>query len=105
MSSNGNVVATMEPYVPGSSFSEYAERFEHFFEFNQTPDDRKRSMFITLGGPAVFSELKLLYPGQSLSTLTYTEIIAKLKSRFDKIDSDVIQCYKFHTRVQALYLI
>ncbi|XP_055599581.1 uncharacterized protein LOC129748837 [Uranotaenia lowii] len=98
---NGNIIGSMEPYVPGTVFSQYAERFEHFFEFNQTPDDRKRSLFITLSGPVIFSELKLLFPGQNLNTVTYTDMIARLKSRFDKEDTDVVQCFKLESRIQT----
>lgn len=95
-----NLVGVIEPYVVGNSFTEYAERFEEFFEFNQIDDNRKRSTFCTLSGPAIYSEIKLLFPGKRVKELSYTEIIQKLKSRYDKIDSDVIQCFKFNTRMQ-----
>ncbi|XP_055599174.1 uncharacterized protein K02A2.6-like [Uranotaenia lowii] len=96
-----NIVGSMEPYVPGTLFSQYAERFEHFFEFNQTPDERKRSLFITLSGPIIFNELKLLYPGQNLNTVNYNDMIARLKARFDKEDTDVVQCFKLESRIQT----
>lgn len=52
-----NLVGVIEPYVVGNSFTEYAERFEEFFGFNQIDDNRKRSTFCTLSGPAIYSEI------------------------------------------------
>ncbi|XP_055531307.1 uncharacterized protein LOC129722094 [Wyeomyia smithii] len=71
------------------------------FQYNNVPENSQKALFITLSGSAVFEELKLLYPARDLSTLQYNEIIKKLKERFDKKESDLIQRFKFYNRVQG----
>ncbi|XP_055545325.1 uncharacterized protein LOC129730199 [Wyeomyia smithii] len=96
-----NIVGSIEPYVPGASFTNYVERLGFVFQYNNVPESSQKALFITLSGPAVFEELKLLYPARDLSTLQYAEIIKKLKERFDKKESDLIQRFKFYNRVQG----
>lgn len=100
---SGNIVGSIEHYVRGTSFSNYAERLKFIFEYNKVPEDSKKSLFITLSGPAVFEELKLLYPSTSISALNYTDIIKKLQDRFDKKEPDLIQRYKFYNRSQTQF--
>lgn len=52
-------------------------------------------------GTEVFNQIKLLFPGQNVSDLTYKQITDALEKRYDKKDSDVIHTYKFWTRRQA----
>ena len=96
-----NIVDSIEPYVPGASFTNYVERLGFVSQYNNVPESSQKALFITLSGPAVFEELKLLYPARDLSTLQYAEIIKKLKERFDKKESDLIQRFKFYNRVQG----
>ncbi|XP_058445611.1 uncharacterized protein K02A2.6-like [Malaya genurostris] len=97
-----NMVTTIEPYRKGTSFSDWEERLGYYFIMNNVTDESKKAHFVTLGGPIIFSELKLLFPNGKLVEAPYNEIVAKLKLRFDKVESDLIQRFKFHQRVQQL---
>lgn len=67
---------------------------------NKIPDEDKRDHFITLSGPIIFRELKLLFPNSNLAEVLYTEMLSKLKARLDKTESDLVQRLKFNLRVQ-----
>ncbi|XP_062703656.1 uncharacterized protein K02A2.6-like [Aedes albopictus] len=60
----------------------------------------KKAYLATLGGPVVYSELKLLYPNTDLNTIAYRDMISKLKARFDKVAPDIIQRLNFNNRMQ-----
>ncbi|XP_062700870.1 uncharacterized protein LOC134285020 [Aedes albopictus] len=93
-------IGSVEPYVVGTSFSDYAERLQHVFNYNRVPEVNRKSLFITVSGAAVFSELKKLYPGTDLDTLLYNDIIVKLKNRFDKKERTMVQKALFYERCQ-----
>lgn len=93
-------IGSVEPYVVGTSFSDYAERLQHVFNYNRVPEGNRKSLFITVSGAAVFSEMKKLYPGVDLDTLEYNDIINKLKGRFDKTDGRMVQKALFYERCQ-----
>ncbi|XP_058816637.1 uncharacterized protein LOC131679904 [Topomyia yanbarensis] len=104
--SNGKanvLIGTIELYVVGTSFTNYSERLEYLFQVNGIDDPGKqKALFATLSGPAVYEELKLLYPSKDdLKNVGYGDISQKLHERFDKVDSDLIQRYKFYNRVQG----
>lgn len=94
------MTTTIEPYRRGISFADWVERLEFFFEANNIQENLRRPHFITLGGPVVYKELKLLYPSTSINEVSYADMIARLKSRLDKTESDLIQRFKFNNRVQ-----
>lgn len=94
------MATTIEPYRRGISFAEWVERLEFFFEANDIQDNLRRPHFITLGGPVVYKEVKLLYPNTNINEVPYADMIARLKSRLDKTESDLIQRFKFNNRVQ-----
>ena len=77
-----NIVGSIEPYVPGTSFANYVDRLGFVFLYNKVPEDSQKALFITLSGTAVFEEIKLLYPAQDISTLRYDEIIKKIERTF-----------------------
>ena len=57
----------------------------------------KKVHFITLGGPVVYSQLKLLYPAGNFDEVSYDDWIRKLCDRLDKTESDMIQRLRFNT--------
>lgn len=91
---------TLEPFRKGNSFGDWVERLGFFFDMNKIPDEEKRAHFITLSGPIIFRELKLLYPNSNLAEVPYEEMITKLKARLDKTESDLVQRLKFNVRIQ-----
>ncbi|XP_062565285.1 uncharacterized protein LOC134227649 [Armigeres subalbatus] len=95
------LIGTVDPYVPGTSFSNYVELIEYFFSSNNIEQDRKKDIFMSCCGFPTFAELKLLYPATDLRTLSYEEITRKLKERFDKVDSEIVLRYKFRSRKQG----
>ncbi|XP_062708884.1 uncharacterized protein LOC115257023 isoform X2 [Aedes albopictus] len=94
------LTTNMEPYRKGTSFTEWVERLGSVFRLNKIRDEDKKDYFATLCGPAVYSEVKLLFPNDSYDNIAYDEMIKKLKSRFDKSESDIIHRFKFNHRVQ-----
>ncbi|XP_055616169.1 uncharacterized protein LOC129769295 [Toxorhynchites rutilus septentrionalis] len=97
---NVNVTATIEPYRKGMPFGEWVERLEFYFTLNDVVDEAKRAYFVTLSGPVIFHELKLLFPTRNLVTVSYDDMIARLRTRLDKTESDLIQRLKFNNRMQ-----
>lgn len=99
-------IGSVEPFIPGTPFSDYAERLQYVFNYNNVPEANRKSLFITVSGTAVFTELKKLYPGVNLDTLQYDDIITRLKNRFDKKDGKMVQksmfCdRRFHPRCET----
>ena len=97
---NPSISVTIEPYRKGTPFGDWIERLGFFFVVNNVAADAKRAHFITLSGPTVFTELKLLYPNGNLAEVEYEDMVSKLRARFDKTESDLIQRLKFNNRVQ-----
>ncbi|XP_062704094.1 uncharacterized protein K02A2.6-like [Aedes albopictus] len=97
------LVNHVEPYVPGTiPFSQYLEQMEWIFIDNKMADpDEQKASFLAACGKEVYSELKLLFPGKDLKTVSFKEITDALKKRYDKTESDMIQRYKFYQRVQG----
>lgn len=81
-----NITTILEPYRKGSSFSDWVDRLRFFFNMNKVTDEAKRDHFITLSGPFIFRELKLLYPNTDLAQV---EMVNKLTARLDKTESDI----------------
>ncbi|XP_065083728.1 uncharacterized protein LOC135705805 [Ochlerotatus camptorhynchus] len=78
---NVNVTATIEPYRKGMPFGEWVERLEFYFALNKVSIETKRAYFVTLSGPVIFHELKLLFPTSNLNTVSYDDMIANLREK------------------------
>ncbi|XP_062535711.1 uncharacterized protein LOC134204921 [Armigeres subalbatus] len=97
-----SVSTTIVPYLPNSiPFAQYVEQLEYVFLNNNVPEERYKTSFLAVCGVTVFSEIKKLFPGQDVKTLSYQQITEQLKKRFDKCDSEVINSYKFWSRRQS----
>nr|XP_029733805.1 uncharacterized protein LOC109415052 [Aedes albopictus] len=90
----------LEPFRKGTSFNDWFTRLKYFFSVNNIKEENKLAYFITMSGPIIFSEIKLLYPAGDFEKATLDDIVSKLKNRLDKTDPDLVQRYKFSTRVQ-----
>ncbi|XP_062698512.1 uncharacterized protein LOC109427057 [Aedes albopictus] len=95
------LIGTIDPYVQGTSFSHYVEQMEYIFSSNDIQEVKKKDIFLSLCGVTVFHELKRLYPATDLKTVSYADIIKKLKERYDKVESDIVMRFKFRCRVQG----
>ncbi|XP_062708590.1 uncharacterized protein LOC134289597 [Aedes albopictus] len=95
------LIGSIDPYVQGTSFSHYVEQMEFIFSSNDIVEGKKKDIFLSLCGVTVFQELKRLYPATDLKTVSYADIIKKLKERYDKVESDIVMRYKFRCRVQG----
>ncbi|XP_062704998.1 uncharacterized protein LOC115266360 [Aedes albopictus] len=100
--SNSGLIGSIDHYQPGRSFTNYVERFEILCRINKVKDEEKSSWFMSLGGDELFDEIKLLFPKQDVSTLSYEDIVKKLKARFDKTEPALMYRYKFANRFQGL---
>ncbi|XP_055599178.1 uncharacterized protein K02A2.6-like [Uranotaenia lowii] len=96
----GNLLALIEPYRRGTSFSNWVERLRFCFQVNNISDIQRKPLLFTLSGPVVFDELMLLFPNDQLANAEYDDMIDRLKQRFDKKESSRILRFRFTTRVQ-----
>ncbi|XP_055591044.1 uncharacterized protein LOC129743109 [Uranotaenia lowii] len=98
---SSNLATSIEPYRRGTSFSDWVERLGYCFMINKISDEDKKAHFITLAGPYIFTELKLLFPGPgALTEARYEQIVTALKTRIDKVDDEVSQRLAFSGRFQ-----
>ncbi|XP_058829258.1 uncharacterized protein LOC131688765 [Topomyia yanbarensis] len=95
-----SMASLIEPYRKGTPFSDWIDRLEYCFVANKVEDNLKKAHFITLGGPIVYSELKLQYPTGNLNEVSYDDMIKKLKTRLDKKPSGLVQRLRFSNRTQ-----
>ncbi|XP_062565694.1 uncharacterized protein LOC134227983 [Armigeres subalbatus] len=96
-----SVAFSLEPYRKGTSFNDWFTRLKYFFLVNKVKEEDKMAYFITMSGQAIFSEIKLLFPAGNFEEATLEDIVSKLKNRLDKTDPDLVQRYKFSTRIQG----
>lgn len=95
---------TCDPFIPGTiPFAQYVEQLEWLFVHNNYTEDRYKASFLAVCGTEVYSQLKLLFPGQNFKDLAYKDIVEMLKKRYDRKESEVIHSYKFWTRRQGQY--
>ncbi|XP_062706892.1 uncharacterized protein K02A2.6-like isoform X2 [Aedes albopictus] len=95
-----SAMGTLDHYVAGTPFTNYVERLESLSRFNKWDEENKKCVLIALSGSVVYDELKLMFPGVELQTLRYDDMIKKLKERFDKVEPDMMQRYRFYNRYQ-----
>ncbi|XP_058453232.1 uncharacterized protein LOC131431848 [Malaya genurostris] len=92
--------STLEPFRKGTSFTHWVERLDFVFMANKIPEAERKAHFVTLVGPYVYSELKLLFPTGSLTDVPLNTMIERLKMRLDKTASGVCQRISFNQRIQ-----
>lgn len=95
-------MSTIEPFHPDGSitFSQYLDQLEWIYLHQKVADGDKKTTFLASCGTAVYSELRLLYPGRNLKDIEYKDLTDSLRKRFDKSESDLVQRIKFYARVQ-----
>ena len=83
------------------SWTLYTEGLEQFFLANRiTEVDWQRAIFLTVVGPTTYALLRnLLSPALPISK-TLQEVIEVLNSHFDPAPSEIIERFKFNSRVR-----
>ncbi|XP_058448857.1 uncharacterized protein LOC131428830 [Malaya genurostris] len=97
------LVNQIEPFIPGTiPFAQFLEQLDWVFAHHKvtSPEEQKVS-FLATCSREVYSELKLLFPGKDLKTVSFKEITDALKKRYDKTESELVQRYKFYQRAQG----
>lgn len=97
-----SLIGTVDHFVRGSSFAQYMERMDILYQLNNVADNMKKSLFITMSGPVIFEEVKLIYPGMNVKDIDYADMIEKLKNRFDKIEPNMMHRHRLHMRKQGV---
>ena len=84
-----------------SSFEQYVERLEFYFEANEVQqENKKKAVFLSVVGPAHFSLLRDLIAPETTNKKTYSELVDTLKRHFDVTPSKFLQRGRFEMRVR-----
>ena len=100
-----SLIGTVDHYLRGSSdymVSDYMERMNILYVLNNISDSNKKNLFITLSGPVIFEEVKLIFPGVAIAAIDYDDMISKLKERLDKTKPNMLYRHKFNARIQGI---
>ncbi|XP_063049093.1 uncharacterized protein K02A2.6-like [Engraulis encrasicolus] len=83
------------------TWEEYCEILDQFFEANGIDDgDKQRAVLISVVGPATYKLIRNLVSPDKPSTKTYDQIVTLMKDHFDPKPSEIVQRYKFDSRVR-----
>ncbi|XP_060539046.1 uncharacterized protein K02A2.6-like [Pantherophis guttatus] len=92
------------PFNPtGEDWEAYMERFYMFMEANDLlslSEQRKRALFLTHCGPAVFKMAKALAAPADLKTMTWTTLQEILKAHYAPQASSLVRRHEFYRRDQ-----
>ena len=82
-------------------WSQYEERLGHFFAANGVESaEKKRSIFLSVVGAATYKLLRSLVAPAKPGDKTYEELVKLLGAHFNPPPSEIVQRFKFHSRVQ-----
>lgn len=82
------------------SWTSYTERLNHYFKANDTPNNKQKSILLTVIGPATYSLAKSLSQTEGLDAKSFKDIVKLLEEHYCPKQSQIIQRYKFNTRVR-----
>ena len=75
---------------------------KHYFIANDVGNgDKKRSILLSTCGASTFTLIQNLVEKDKLNTMSFDDIVKKVKSHYDPEPSVIIQRYKFNTRTGA----
>nr|XP_015800346.2 uncharacterized protein LOC107375995 [Nothobranchius furzeri] len=96
------VIGTVSPFARESqSWEEYSEMLEVFFEANEIDDaDEKKAVLLSGVGSATYSLLRSLLSPETQKDKTYDELIQILQTHFSPKPSQIVQRFKFNSRMQ-----
>ena len=79
----------------------YVDRLGHFLDANGITDEgKKRSVFLAVIGPAAYRLLISLIAPAKPGEKGYDDLVKTLTEHYDPAPSEIVQRYKFHTRIR-----
>ena len=79
----------------------YVERLGHVFVANEiTEEDKKRAIFLSVIGASTYKLLSSLLAPAKPGEKSYTFLIDKLSEHFTPVLSEIVERFKFHTRLR-----
>ena len=92
----------IEEYSESENWSQYIERLRYYFEANSiTETEKKRSIFLTVYGSKCYGLIRNLLSPTKPDEKTFEELNKLVQDHLNPEPSEVIQCYKFHTKVHS----
>ena len=80
---------------------QYVERLEHFLAANGIDDaNKKRAVLLTVVGAATYETLRNIVFPKKPGEKTYAELVAALSKHFRPTPSEIVELFKFHSRVR-----
>ena len=80
---------------------QYVERLEHFLAANGIDDaNKKRAVLLTVVGVATYETLPNIVSPKKPGEKTYAELVAALSKHFRPTPSEIVERFKFHSRVR-----
>ena len=82
---------------------QYVERLEHFLAANGIDDaNKKRAVLLTVVGAATYKTLRNIVSPKKPGEKTYAELVAALSKHFRPTPSEIVERFKFHSRVRKV---
>lgn len=98
---HGPVIGHLGPFDVSTSWSNYQERLEFFFEANDIVDvGKKRAILLTQFGASAYEVLRSLVTPQGPKDFTYEQLVVKLKNHFNPKPNEIIERFNFNKRTQ-----
>jgi len=79
---------------------QYSERMAYFFQANGVAEGRKKAMLLSLMGPTAYKLLRSLIAPSKPDDKSYAELVSAMEKHHDPIPSEIVQRYKFNSRVK-----
>ncbi|XP_055699702.1 uncharacterized protein K02A2.6-like [Phlebotomus papatasi] len=96
-----DLVPSLGPYNPDTSWESYRERLELWFEINDVTSDKKmRGFLLTEIGAEVYETVKGLVMPQKVQQLSYCELVEKIAGHFGPQRNVILERYNFMQRTQ-----
>ena len=92
---------TLAAFCPDSEeFSAYLERVLLYFEVNETPDNKKVPIFLSVLGGRVYGLVRSLVAPANPKDKTFAELTAVLTAHFEPKPNVIAERFRFHRRSQ-----
>ena len=82
---------------------QYVVRLEHFFVANSIDNaEKKRGVLLTAVGAATYKTLRNIVSPSKPGEKSYTQLVEALSKHFKPTPSEIVECFKFHSRVRKV---